>query len=141
MTTVAAKSITRVNVPNILVDGWMWSDMLTDLTREKFPHTDMIKLAEGKFEIHMSLAGYKKENISVELSNSVLEVSGSWNSPDKIKEINYVMHGISKRQFKRMLPLADHVEVKSVKMDNGILKIELEKVIPEELKPKVFKVA
>ena len=57
MTTIAAKvaPLTRVNVPNILVDGFMWSDMLTDLTREKFPHTDMIKLDDDKFEIHLSL--------------------------------------------------------------------------------------
>ena len=140
MTTIAAKvaPLTRVNVPNILVDGFMWSDMLTDLTREKFPHTDMIKLDDDKFEIHLSLAGYKKKDITVTLDNNILTVEGNWESS---KDIIYVMHGIAKRQFKRMFPLADYVEVKSVEMENGILKIRLDKVIPEEMKPRVFKVA
>ena len=140
------KQITRINVPNILVDGWMWSDMLTDLTREKFPHTDMIKLDEEKFEIHMSLAGYEKKNINVELANNILEVSGKWDvapenkTNDASADFVYVMHGISKRNFKRMFPLSEYVEVRSVNMDNGLLKIKIEKVVPEELKPKVFKV-
>ena len=50
------------------------------------------------------------------------------------------MHGIAKRKFQRMFPLAEFVEVKSVVMDNGILKISVDKVLPEELKPKVFEI-
>lgn len=126
----------RVRIPNLLVDGYMWGDMLTNLTREKFPHTDMIKVSEEKFEIHMSLAGYDKENISVTLDNNILEVSGDWGK----SEANYLMHGIAKRKFERMFPLAEHVEITSVVMDNGILKISLEKELPEELKPKVFEI-
>ena len=126
----------RVNIPNLLVDGYMWGDMLTTLTREKFPHTDMIKVAEEKFEIHMSLAGYNKEDIDVSLDNNILKVSGDWNKA----EVNYLMHGIAKRKFERMFPLAEHVEITSVVMDNGILKISLEKELPEELKPKVFEI-
>jgi len=114
----------------------MWGDMLTTLTREKFPHTDMIKVSEGKFEIHMSLAGYNKEDIDVSLDNNILKVSGDWNKA----EVNYLMHGIAKRKFERMFPLAEHVEITSVVMDNGILKISLEKELPEELKPKVFEI-
>ena len=137
-------TLTRINVPNILVDGYMWSDMLTNLSREKFPHTDMVKLEEDKFEIHLSLAGYNKEDIDVTLDNNILAVSGEWKNVDEdgyaIKGVNYLMHGIAKRKFQRMFPLAEHVEVKSDTMDNGILKIALDKVLPEELKPKVFEI-
>ena len=137
-------TLTRINVPNILVDGYMWSDMLTNLSREKFPHTDMVKLEEDKFEIHLSLAGYNKEDIDVTLDNNILAVSGEWKNVDEdgyaIKGVNYLMHGIAKRKFQRMYPLAEHVEVNSVVMDNGILKVALDKVLPEELKPKVFEI-
>tara|TARA_R110002020_G_scaffold89100_1_gene218075 strand:- start:24 stop:446 length:423 start_codon:yes stop_codon:yes gene_type:complete len=137
-------TLTRINVPNILVDGYMWSDMLTNLSREKFPHTDMVKLGEDKFEIHLSLAGYNKEDIDVTLDNNILAVSGEWKNVDEdgyaVKGVHYLMHGIAKRKFQRMFPLAEHVEVKSVVMDNGILKVALDKVLPEELKPKVFEI-
>tara|TARA_R100001143_G_C3303021_1_gene106499 strand:- start:192 stop:614 length:423 start_codon:yes stop_codon:yes gene_type:complete len=137
-------TLTRINVPNILVDGYMWSDMLTNLSRDKFPHTDMVKLGEDKFEIHLSLAGYKKEDIDVTLDNNILSISGTWKNVDEegyaVKGVNYLMHGIAKRKFQRMFPLAEFVEVKSVVMDNGILKISVDKVLPEELKPKVFEI-
>ena len=137
-------TLTRINVPNILVDGYMWSDMLTNLSREKFPNTDMVKLEEDKFEIHLSLAGYKKEDINITLDNNILTVSGEWKNVDvdgyAVEGVHYLMHGIAKRKFQRMFPLAEFVEVKSVVMDNGILKISVDKILPEELKPKVFEI-
>ena len=134
----------RVNIPNLLADAFMWGDMITNLSREKFPHTDMVKLSEDKFEIHLSLAGYKKENISIFLDNSILTVEGEWDKPsdhvDQEVSVNYLMHGIAKRSFKRMFPLAEHTEVSSVRMEDGILKINVDKKIPDALKPKTFEI-
>ena len=127
-----------VNIPNILVDGYMWSDMLTNLTREKFPHTDMVKLEEGVYEIHLSLAGYDKKNIKIALENNILTVEGDWPGEDTFSPSQYLMHGIAKRKFKRMFPLAEHIEVNKVKMENGILVIELARNVTVELLPKQF---
>jgi len=130
-------TMTRVNIPNILVDGYMWGDMLTNLTREKFPHMDMVKLDEGNFRVDVSLAGYSKDDISITLDSNILRISGEWTN----KEQNYLMHGIAKRAFHRELPLAEYIEVGNIKMENGILSIELNKEMPDELKPKEFKIA
>ena len=116
----------RVNIPNILVDGYMWGDMLTNLTREKLPHMDMVKLDEGHFRVDVSLAGYSNEVISLTLDSNILRISGEWTN----KEQNYLMHGIAKRAFHRELPLAEYIEVGEIKMDNGILSIDLNKEMP-----------
>lgn len=129
-------TMTQVNVPNLLVDGYVWSDMLSNLSREKFPHTDMIKHDEGDYEIQLSLAGYDKDIIDISLDSNILSVQGEWTHKHKDKE--YLMHGIAKRNFKRIFPLAEYIEVGAVSMDNGILSIKLKRNIPEELKPKTF---
>ena len=131
-------TITQVKVPNLLVDGYVWSDMLSNLSREKFPHTDMIKNTEGEYEIQLSLAGYDKDVIDISLDSNILSVEGEWTH--KHEGTEYLMHGIAKRSFKRIFPLAEYIEVDGVSMDNGILSIKLKKNIPEELKPKTFKI-
>ena len=64
----------RINFPNILMDTDIWSNMLTELSREKFPPTDIIKNGDNTFSIQMPLAGYKKEDIPVSQDKSVLTV-------------------------------------------------------------------
>jgi len=126
---------TRISFPNILVDTDIWSGMLTELSREKFPHTDIIKCEDNTFSIQMSLAGYEKENINVVLEKSILTVEGECKGDE---ETQYLMHGITKRRFSRVFPLAEHIEVKDVEMKDGMLKINLFKDIPENEKPKEF---
>ena len=128
---------TRISFPNILIDTDIWSGMLSELAREKFPHTDIIKSKDNTFYIQMSLAGYKKENIDVVLEKSILTVEGEYKGDE---ETQYLMHGITKRKFSRVFPLAEHIEVKDVSMKDGMLKINLFKDLPENDKPKKFSI-
>jgi molecular chaperone IbpA len=125
----------RINFPNILMDTDIWSNMLTELSREKFPPTDIIKNGDNTFSIQMPLAGYKKEDITVSQEKSVLTVEGEYKGD---KSIKYLMHGITKRKFSRLFPLAEHIEVKDVEMEDGMLKINLFRDLPEDEKPKEF---
>ena len=125
----------RINFPNILMDTDIWSNMLTELSREKFPPTDIIKNGDNTFSIQMPLAGYKKEDINVSQEKSVLTVEGEYKGD---KSIKYLMHGITKRKFSRLFPLAEHIEVKDVEMEDGMLKINLFRDLPEDEKPKEF---
>jgi molecular chaperone IbpA len=83
----------------------------------------------------MPLAGYKKEDITVSQEKSVLTVEGEYKGD---KSIKYLMHGITKRKFSRLFPLAEHIEVKDVEMEDGMLKINLFRDLPEDEKPKEF---
>ncbi len=128
---------TRLHFPNILMDTDIWSNMLTELSREKFPPTDIIKLKDNTYSIEMSLAGYKKEDINVSQEKSVLTVEGEYKGD---KDTTYLMHGISKRNFSRMFPLSEYIEVKDVEMVDGMLKISLFKDLPEKEQLKEFDV-
>lgn len=106
-------------------------DYLTSIN-SGFPHYNIKKETEGKYVIELALAGYKKDEVSVEVKDGVLIIEG------KSKEdlSNYVHQGIAKRSFKRQFQLADYVECKGGKLENGMLNVELEYNPPESKKPK-----
>ena len=110
-------------------------DYLTSIN-SGFPHYNIRKETEGKYVIELALAGYKKDEVSVEVKDNVLIIEG------KSKEdlSNYVHQGIAKRSFKRLFQLADYVECKSCKLENGMLKIEIDYNPPESKKPKQIKI-
>lgn len=127
--------MTRLHFPNFLMDTDIWTGMLADLARGKFPHTDIIKLKENKFLIQMSLAGYNKEDISVSQERQVLTVEGKC----RVKEdVTYLMHGISKKNFIRNFPLAENIDVEDANMREGVLSIGLVRNIPENEQLKEF---
>lgn len=125
----------RVHVPNMLMDGMRLANMVTDITRDKFPATDIIKVGDGKFEIAMALAGYSKEGINISLERNILTVEGEWTA----NKADYLIEGIAKRRFRRMFPLDEDIEVDSVEFDNGILYIDLHRELPEKQQLKEFK--
>jgi len=129
--------MTGLHFPNILMDTGLLSNMLSELSRNNFPPTDIKRLDDDKFIIQMSLAGYIKKDISVNQEKQILIVDGSY---DEDENTSYLMRGISKRTFKRMFPLADNIEVRDVEMNDGMLSIVLIRNIPENEKPKTFKI-
>jgi len=110
-------------------------DYLTSIN-SGFPHYNIRKETEGKYVIELALAGYKKDEVSVEVKDNVLIIEG------KSKEdlSNYVHQGIAKRSFKRQFQLADYVECKGGKLEDGMLNVELEYNPPESKKPKQIKI-
>lgn len=112
-----------------------------------FPPYDIIKYSDEDSVIRMAVAGYTKENISVELNAGKLIISGSINLDYNIDNIvnnvkipEYVYKGIAERDFRREFTLADTVEVNDVSLSDGILLIKLKNIIPENKKYKVFEI-
>ena len=84
----------------------------------------------------MALAGFSESDIEVEVKDSTLTVRSK---EDKgTDESQYVHRGIAKRSFSRSWSLSDDVVVKGAEFDNGLLNISLEKVVPEEKKPRLI---
>ena len=117
------------------MDTDLWSGMITDLTRSKFPPTDIVKLDANEYKINMAVAGYHKEEIQVRQEKRVLTVYGE---SQNNKDTNYVMHGISKGSFNRKFPLADNIVVGNVSMKDGMLVIGLSREVPDKDKPQEF---
>ena len=80
-------------------------DMVRDMASPKFPHMDVVKGTKDEYILHFALAGYKKENISVELDGQFLTLDGSWEED----AVQYLVEGIAKRKVHRTHPLHEHI--------------------------------
>ena len=97
-----------------------------------YPPYNIKKLDDEHYVIEIALAGFGKQNLDIETKDGVLTVSGKIESDDA----DYIYKGIADRAFTRNFTLADSVVVKNAELVNGLLKICLERFIPEEKKPK-----
>ena len=117
-------------------------DRLVDYTNNNmnstgFPPYNIKKVGDYGYEIEMALAGFGKEDIEVEVANGVLTIRSVKDNSDEPE----VLHrGISYRKFNRRFTLADDIVVRDAKLENGLLSVELEQVVPEEMKPKLIKI-
>ena len=102
-----------------------------------FPPYNIKKEGDFNFEIEMALAGFGKKDIEVEVADGVLTVR----SVKDNEESDDVIHrGISYRKFVRKFTMADDIVVNSAKLQNGLLHISLERIVPEEKKPRLINI-
>lgn len=99
-----------------------------------YPPHNVVKLDDNHYVIELAVAGFKEDEIDVELKDNVLTVKGEQTKTDNV--IEYLHKGISTGNFVRTFPLAENVEVRAATVTNGILAIALEHVVPEEKKAK-----
>jgi len=103
----------------------------------KYPPYNIVKEGENNFAIEIAVAGFEKDQLTIEQDGDKITVKGEVGSvADDFTE--YMYHGIAKRPFTRVFTLADHVEVKGADIVNGLLTIQLERKVPEELVPKLI---
>ncbi len=97
-----------------------------------YPPYNIKKIDDEHFVIEMAVAGFGKQNLDIELKDDTLTISGNLDSDAE----DYIYQGIANRAFTRKFNLADTVVVKNAELINGLLKIALERYIPEEKKAK-----
>ena len=115
-------------------------DYDTNYTTGGFPPYNIRKTDDFKHVIEIALAGFSKAEIEVILTDGILEIKSSdLPTTDKPKD-DMIHKGIAKRAFTRKFTLADDIEVKDAKLENGLLVIDLEQIVPEHKKPKTIKV-
>ena len=118
----------------------MFDRLLGDSTQhvtnsQGFPPYNIRKDGDTKYFIEMAVAGLSEEDLEVELKESVLEIRSKQSTED---EANYVHRGIAKRTFERAFTLSDDIVVKGCDLTNGMLTVELERVIPEEKRARLI---
>jgi len=116
------------HVFNLLDDAARWSG-----EDQHYPPYNIERTSEDHYRIALALAGFAPADIAITAEQNVLTVEGS--KPDK-GERQYLYQGISARPFKRVFQLADHVQVTGASFENGLLKIDLVREIPEAMKPR-----
>ncbi len=102
-----------------------------------FPPYNIELVDENHYRITLAVAGFGQEDLSIEVRNQTLTVSGRQESR---KEANFLHRGIGSATFAQRFQLADHVEVVSADIENGLLTIDLERRIPEALKPRTIEI-
>ena len=101
-----------------------------------FPPHDLEK-DDNFYKLTLAVAGYSKENISIELEDSILNIVGDRDGNDNR---NYIVSGIAARKFRKSFSLSDTMEVRDADLKDGLLTITLEEVVPEEEQPKLIEI-
>jgi molecular chaperone IbpA len=139
-------TLRTLDIPSIHKFGIGFDNMFDELLRinqqqpnTNYPPYNIVKLNEDHFAIEVAVAGFREGDINITIEKNVLTIKGEQAQEidqDINEVVEYVHRGISARSFTRIFTLADHVEVTGAKAENGILRIELERQVPEEQKPR-----
>ena len=101
-----------------------------------FPPYNIVKTGDFTYDVELALAGYSKEDITVDYADNLLTVK-SIKKSDESKDEDGVLHrGIAKRYFSKAFTIADDVEVRGAELKDGLLKISMERIVPEGKKPR-----
>ena len=103
-----------------------------------YPPYNIVKHDSENFSIELAVAGFTKKDISISKEKERLSIEGK---QEDGKEQEYVHKGLASRSFKRTFTLADDIVVKGADMKNGILSVDLERIVPEEDKPQEIKIS
>ena len=106
-----------------------------NIDNSNYPPYNIRKVGEFDYTIELALAGFSKKDIEVKVVDGVITIS-SLKENSESDETLY--RGISYRKFTKKFSLADDMEVKGAKLDNGLLSIDLERIVPEDKKPRTI---
>jgi molecular chaperone IbpA len=107
--------------------------LLESASEQGYPPFNIERSDENNYRVTVAVAGFAEKDLSVDVKDRVLTVAGKREESDKPA---YLHQGIAGRGFERSFQLAEHVEVKGARLENGLLHVELERIVPEEKKPR-----
>jgi molecular chaperone IbpA len=108
-------------------------DEVQRTTEETYPPYNIERIGENRFQISVALAGFAPEEVALTVEQNVLTLEGRKTEKE---EKQFLHRGISARSFKRQFTVADHVEVKGARFENGLLMVDLVREIPEAMQPR-----
>lgn len=101
-----------------------------------YPPYNIERTGENEYRITMAVAGFRSDEINVEVKDTALAIRGEKKPEEKQRE--YLHRGIAQRSFERRFQLADHVEVTGASLNDGLLHIDLVRNLPERMRPRVI---
>mgnify|MGYP005708191937 CR=1 FL=1 len=105
-----------------------------------YPPYNIVKTGGNKFDIEVALAGFNKKDINVTSENGMLTIESKQEDKSEDKDGEVLHKGISKRYFKRSFTIADDVEIKGAVLKDGMLRVSMEKIVPEAKKLKTIEI-
>lgn len=105
-----------------------------------YPPYNISKDNNDIYEITLAIAGFKKSDIDIQLEDGTLKIEGTSGVLDS-DEKEFLHKGIAERNFIRTFKLAEYVEVKSAKLEDGLLRVQLERNVPDAMKPQKINIS
>jgi len=106
-------------------------------TRQAYPPYDILKLDEDTYKLSLAVAGFSKTDIDVSVDNGTLIIKGEI---VEVTDAEVVHKGIAARKFTRTFALGEYMEVSSAELKDGMLTVNIVRIVPEDKKPKVIKI-
>ena len=122
--------------------GRMFEDDMFDVSVPNYPPYNIVKVKDNEYNIEVALAGYGKKDIDVTYENNMLTIKSVKDEQEKeVEDNDGVLHkGIAKRMFTKSFTIADDVEVKGAELKDGLLKVSLEKIVPDHKKARTINI-
>ncbi len=115
-----------------------WNHVQSVSASTNYPPYNVIKVDEDNFVVELAVAGFAKTEIDIVTSDGKLIVKGESKTEDG--DSKFIHRGIAARKFTREWALGEYMEVKAAELKDGMLKIDIVRILPEEKKPKTIKV-
>ena len=117
-------------------------DHLPHMTANNYPPYNIVKTGSLTYDIEVALACYSKKDVSVTYEDNVLKIESVKSKEEKeVEDNDGVLHkGIAKRNFMKHFTIADDVEVKGAELKDGLLKVSLEKIVPDHRKARTINI-
>jgi len=109
-------------------------------TGTNYPPYNIVRTGDYTYDIEVALAGFSKKDIEVSYEDGVVSIKSVHETKDDTAAEGTIYKGISKRHFTKSFTIADDVEVKGAELKDGLLKISLERIIPESKKPRTIEI-
>lgn len=135
-------TLRSLDIPAFTKFGIGFDSMFDELNRaslqttSSYPPYNVIKYDDDHYTIELAVAGFKEGEITLTLEKNKLVITGQ--QAEKEIDGEFVVHGISSRPFDRSFTLAEHVRVTAADVADGMLRIALERIVPEEQKPRTL---
>jgi molecular chaperone IbpA len=110
---------------------------LHKVNSQSYPPYDLLKLDEDNYVLSLAVAGFSKDNINISIDNDSLIIKGEL---VEVIDAEVIHKGIAGRKFTRTFALGEYMEVTGAKLEDGLLTINVTRLVPEEKKPKTIKV-
>jgi molecular chaperone IbpA len=118
----------------------MFEDDFFNTPSVNYPPYNIVRTGDYTYDIEVALAGFSKKDIDVQYADGVVTIKSVHEAKDKDEQDGTIYKGISKRHFTKSFTIADDVEVKGAELKDGLLKISLERIIPEAKKPRTIEI-
>jgi molecular chaperone IbpA len=110
--------------------------LLESASEQGYPPYNIERSDENNYRVTLAVAGFAEKDLSVDVKDRVLTVGGKREGEAPPNQAAFLHQGIAGRAFERSFQLAEHVEVKGARLENGLLHVDLERIVPEEKKPR-----